>query len=357
MITAYSRKYSRELDALQLAELEGYGVVADPGLAEISDCFRKLMYEDLMCPSCGAEGACLVKAGVSKTDGGMVTQPHFRFVAAQGDDAHSKYCEYSEQSVKKLVAPDQGSIGGLDRSDETRWVRGLICRAIEADVLSEADIVSFRRWYFDIRSENTVDFPLSVDELRFFSFLRHAFTGGEYLHLQPDFKKTLYAEISEDSRGFVLESAAGLVGSLFIDGSDRYMGPLVKYYKKSAHELIFDCRCLMDRIEKFEHVLSCFITLNNFSDIKLRKNIRLFDAVSFYLSLILNVSEWDADAASKKLEYLHDLRIPDNLLLGNVLGINPFKNIQPRLLVCQANSISKGLGAVINKSSFIDSSR
>lgn len=352
MITAYSRKYGRELDALQLAELEGYDVVADPGLKDVSDCFRGLMREDLMCPSCGAEGACLVKAGVSKIDRRTVTQPHFRFIGAQGDDAHSKYCEYSEQSIEKSIAPDQGVFRGLERSAETRWVRGLVCRAMSAGVLSEADMVSFRRWYFDIRAENTVEFSLDARELRFFSYLRFAFKGGEGVHLQPDFRSTLYREVSEESRDFILERAKGLADSIFVCGV-QYMGPLVKYYKKANHNLIFDCRCLLGRVDKFERVLSCFVELNNFSTCKLRKKIRCFDAVSFYLSLVLHVSDWDVDKASEKIRYLHDLRIPGDLLLGNVLGINPFKDIYPRVLICKANSISEELGKVVGEIPFL----
>lgn len=92
--TAYSKYFRRELDVEQLAKLLGAPLNVAGSEPDVDARWREWIRSDIQCSSCGISGAQVVRSARTRETLKAVRQPHFRFVAQSGGDAHHPFCEF-----------------------------------------------------------------------------------------------------------------------------------------------------------------------------------------------------------------------------------------------------------------------
>lgn len=152
-ITAYSKKFKRELDVKQLLDL--YQQLPE----DINH--SEFIRTDIECPCCGTTGGRIISEGRSTKTNGVVKQAHFAFKNDNGLDTHLVFCDYytGDDRDKK---PSDESVINLSKSGSatTEAIRKLVCTAIENDIFKQQDIRNMRSWFFEMRS--TQDFKVEI---------------------------------------------------------------------------------------------------------------------------------------------------------------------------------------------------
>lgn len=324
--TAYSILNKKELDVEQLLALYGNHTVEKSLeiLAEIPDHIRAKIALDIQCPSCGVKGAVLVSGAKSKTTSKALRQAHFRFVGAKNEDAHLPFCEFN---TAHSDAPKQSELVDLqsDRSQETRQVRQLVCKGIEAGVFDQSDIRAMRQWYFELKISARFRLTASKESFNYLYDLLGTHPHDTLVH-QPshaeipnfDWWHAARVKLTQDRAELVEEARAIRFGDSRKDAiklaerhrnSDVFdVSVLEPYYQKTIQLAMFTARALGYR----SHVWTNY------------KFGKVSSSLLAFCSLLLSCSDWILDIAIEKLGIILTMPEPESLLHGNIIGLNPF---------------------------------
>ncbi len=345
-ITAYSQHFEKELDVEQLLALMSAGSTPPPAytLEQLPDQWREWIRQDVRCSSCGVPGAQIVNGAMAKASGAAMRQPHFRFVAQDGGDAHHRFCEFHHGDEH---APHSDSLVNFSstRSRETRLVRTLVCKAIESRLLSQADIRAMRQWFFDTKSQNRYVVAATEQALEYRWRLRcHTHHFG--LEFHPS-----HAAMP----GFDWDEAA------LIEFSHVYQ-PLLERFKhvrpptaantraralakRHFGEEVFDASVLEPFYKQTLDLCTFFAT--HTPELGYSRHAAMmfrWEGVSTVLlafcALLLHVSAWDIHVAIAKLGQLLASPPPADDTLGNVIGLNPFHDYLAWQLVKEASQLA-----------------
>lgn len=324
--TAYSVLNKKELDVEQLLALYGNHTVEESIeiLANIPDHIRTMVNLDVQCPSCGVAGAILVSGAKSKTTAKALRQAHFRFVGTKNEDAHLPFCEFNTVASD---LPKQSELVDLqsDRSQETRQVRQLVCKGIEAGVFDQSDIRAMRQWYFELKTSSRFRVTASIDTFNYLYDLLGTHPHDSLIHHPshaeiPNFDWRHAAKVKlTQSRADLVEEARGIrFGDSRKDAiklAERYkdydvfdVSVLEPYYQKTIQLTMFTGRALGYRAH----------TWTNYKFGKVSSSLLAF------CSLLLSSSEWDLNIAIENLSIILGISEPKSLLHGNIIGLNPF---------------------------------
>lgn len=345
-ITAYSQHFEKELDVEQLLALMNARSTPPTAysLEQLPDQWREWIRQDVQCPSCGAPGAQIVSGATAKTTGITLRQPHFRFIAVDGGDAHHRFCEFHHGDEHAPRSDNLLNFGSA-RSRETRLVRALVCKAIECRLLSQADIRAMRQWFFDTKSQNRYVVAATKEALEYRWRLRcHAHNVGLEFHpshaAMPgfDWDDAVLIEFSRayqpllDRFKLVRPPAAAHTRALAL--AERHFGEevfdtsaLEPFYKQTLDLCTFFAMYTPE-LGYSRHAAAMF-RWEGASTVLLA-----------FCALLLHVSAWDIHAAIAKLGRLLAAPPPADETLGNVIGLNPFHDYLAWQLVKEASQLA-----------------
>lgn len=330
-ITAFSKRFKRELDVQQLQNL--YQQL--PDVIELSE-FIKV---DIECPCCGVTGGRIVKEGISPITKLAVKQAHFAFKSENGRDAHLVFCDYySGEETQNRKTND--AIVNLSKSQNkiTEVVRKLVCSAIHNGIFKQTDIRNMREWFFEMRS--TQDFLVESSKHQL-NIIRKAFWRRNKHQYVID--KSIVNEDWFDLDNEVYESLAiNFPYPMAIDEPPNIDGFFFKQanvkkaisLSKKNHGLYGFDRSRLE--EKYQ--LAIKLSLKVMSSASFEKKFgytmhlshlkaRTSNPLMAYSATLLFVNNWNIDSALE----MHDIILKSTTNdenLGNVIGLNPFINYE-----------------------------
>lgn len=324
--TAYSVLNRKELDVEQLLALYGNHTVEKSVeiLSDIPDHIRTMVGLDVLCPSCGVDGAILVSGAKSKVTAKALRQAHFRFAGPKNEDAHRPLCEFS--AIDRDL-PKQSELVDLqsERSQETRLIRELVCKGIESKVFDQSNIREMRQWYFDLKSSVSFRVPNSADKLNYLYKLVATDPHNPLAHHPAhaeipnfDWKYAARTKFAHDNAELIQK--ARRIG--FAD-TKKDAVRLIERYKGRD---VFDVEVLEPYYEKTIQLCMFAGRALGYSNSKWM-NFRwgkVPSALLAFCSLLLSAAKWDMDRAIEMLAIILRAPAPESYLLGNVIGLNPF---------------------------------
>lgn len=347
--TAYSDHFSRELDVEQLGWLLNVSPSKDVQTASVNfSPWADWIRSDVRCSSCGNTGAQIVRPSRARAGHSVLRQAHFRFVNQNGGDAHHPFCEFYGHNDDTVRQSDSLLNFGSDKSAETRAVRVLVCKGIEAGFFDQATIRSMRQWFFDMRLESRFKVEATPEALAWTrslqghpSYRRWSFHPAQAEMPAFDWVNAAKSQFTEENIELIsLAKTGGYQGAEW-----KRAGLLAA---KHFGQEVFNVAALQ---RYYDETLSlCSFVAKN-SGIKFGKtdpdHYRFQGAPIPLLALgalLLFTSDWDMTGAISRFARLLAAPEPSNLSLGNVIGLNPFHDYSAwRLVALTAEITAKSL--------------
>lgn len=326
-ITAFSKRFNRELDVKQLQNL--YQQLLND--LDPSDFIKT----DIECPCCGVTGGRIVSEGISPKTNLVVKQAHFAFKNDNGVDAHLVFCDYySGNEPQNRTADD--SIINLPKSgnEVTQAIRQLVCRAIHNNIFQQKDIRNMRQWFFDMRS--THDFLVEISKHQL-NILRKSVSRSERNREQYTIDQSILNKDWFDLDEEVYESLAtkfpfpskvkeinGLSYFLVRKGT---LKKAISLSQKNHGSYEFDRNRLEKKYRLATKLSLDIIGLHALFYHKIGNSVskaRSNNPLMAYSATLLFVNNWNVDGALE----MHNNIVQSNTVvdenLGNVIGLNPF---------------------------------
>lgn len=326
--TAFSPYYGRELDPEQLLALM-QSVSIDTVLpdAEISPADRAWIRANVVCSSCGAIGAQIVRTSMGRKTARAVRQSHFRFVSPTDEDAHHKFCEFSAE------ASGESNETLIDfakaRSKEAIFIRRLVCKGIENGIFDQQSIRNMRQWFFDLKSTTRIRVtatPVAVVWLNALSRHHHRRWPFQPIHAElPGFNWNQAAkdQFTEDNIDLLQWLFDRRKECFFHNANTRAKVLSGKY----AGQEVFDTSVLRPFYKKAVDLASFVAKNSDFPCQTHPENYRNQGPPTFFLALsalLLFISDWNIDEAVGLFAKLLNAPNPNDETLGNLIGLNPF---------------------------------
>jgi hypothetical protein len=339
-MTAYSKTYEKELDTNQLIALFKNETLAASveTLKNIPDDVRSFVHRDAVCPSCGVEGAILVSGASSKEDKTPLRQAHFRFVRENNGDAHREFCEFANSS------DDTPRLGGdtkfdKPRTNEQKLIRILVCKAIESGIFNQSDMRSMRQWYFDTKTSGSYLLTISDKPFIYLNRLVRTVNFDTFVHHPShaelpgfDWKHATIARFSQDNFK-ILEALRSKRVTFAIPEA-------AKLVEKFQGKNVFDVTALEPYYQKTIE-LCTFTTRHVIPQSKTKKYAPASTELLAFCSLLLSISDWSINSAIDKLVKITKAPAPNDLLLGNMIGLNPFHDYSAWRLIKLVKELEK----------------
>lgn len=311
--TAYSKKFKRELDPLQLLSLLNYKLDNSNLISNLPEEIRTFIRQDVICPCCKATNTEIVSDSISANGKSSKRQPHFRFKdTSQGTkNGHHPFCD-TIPSPKGTDSASNIFTSKRSRSRTTKYIRRLVCTARQINFLTDSDIANFRQWVFDLKKDNYLENKVNEKQLVNAYNLRVQFNLLDnlppYLDLEEHRKHLEHMKPSKD-----FFSAC--------DYKQISLSSISKLAKKTTYldvEEIKKFFYIVNKLSKHVSRISYYFQKNE------SKNL-----VEAFLCLFLFKNNWDIKLATNEIAQLHEkqrfLEIDESL--GNITGSNPFQNI------------------------------
>lgn len=332
--TAFSTYFARELDVEQLGWLlhgnpppDGQRTTLD--LSQWADWIRN----DVRCSSCGKSGAQVVRPSKARGSQALLRQAHFRFVDQQGGDGHHPFCEFHGNDDRAAGQSDSLLNFGSEKSAETRAVRTLVCKGVEAGIFTQATIRAMRQWFFDFKTGSRFTVDVTSEKLAWaHSLKRHPSYRRWTFHPaqaeMPAFDWTAAAKFQFTEENLELIEFAQKVRH---QDSDWKRGELLaaKHFRQEVFNVVALQRYYEDTL-----ALCAFVAKN--SGLTFGKtdpdHYRFSGAPIPFLALcalVLFTSGWEMNVAIGKFAALLSAKEPSDLTLGNVMGSTHFMTMPP----------------------------
>ncbi|MDB5438332.1 MAG: hypothetical protein JWM33_759 [Caulobacteraceae bacterium] len=324
--TAFSQHFTQELDFKQLLKRRGVTASLDQTDYGLSPAERDWMRSDLLCPSCRCGGASLVRSD-TQGGGGNTRQAHFRFLDAAGYAAHKLGCDFF--AMDDAPGIQKGVDVQFSANDkDTKVVRGLVCKAISIGAISKTAIYEMRSWFLDQRAAGTFvvkGTPAMADWLWSLTRLQ---VYGE-LQFQPfhvtlpgfETRRAARRDLAYHYREFLKQMPRVRFDAAVCERTKRILTA------SQGQTLI-----VMEPLRpKLEMTIRLAGVMAEYGDLPLTKRRQLGsfygdtpEALLAFTSALLFVSGWDEVAALARFATILAAPTPDDLTLGNVMGLNPF---------------------------------
>lgn len=323
--TAYSQHFAKELDFKQLLKLRGVTASLDQADYGLSQAERDWMRGDLLCPSCRCSGASLVRSDVTKEGGRNSRQAHFRFIDASGHTAHKLGCDfYAMDDVPGIQNGVDVQFAANDK--DTRVVRELVCKAINIGELSKADIFNMRSWFLGCRDASAFEVkgtPAMVDWLWAVHRQLEAVRFEPFHLTMPGFKPRLAAL---RDLGFLYRDLRTQIPKVLFTAAVRDRAKRI--VSASQGQTLIAMEPLRP---KFEAATRLAGLMAEYGDLPLTRRRTLGgiygavpEALLAFSAVLLFVSDWSEDTALGRFAKIIAAQPPEDLTLGNVMGLNPF---------------------------------
>lgn len=332
--TAYSQYYAREIDVEQVAWLlSGRQLVLGEQVPEIDPKWTDWIRTDVQCSSCGRNGAQIVRSARARETKKLIRQSHFRFVGQGGVDAHHPFCEFYGEDDSVLRQADGLVNFGTEKSAETRIIRELVCKGIEQRLFDQSTIRAMRQWFFDLKSQSRFRVTVTPEQVEWARCLRrHSHYQRWTFHPaqaeMPGFDWAAAAKYQFTEEYF---SLFDLLKETPVDAPQwRRAQELTKRHQDQE---VFDVNALRPHYQA-ALTLCGFVARN--AGIKFSPTSPdhyRWDGPPVPLlalcGLSLFVSNWKMNDAIALFAKLLKAPSPNDLSLGNVIGLNPFHEYTP----------------------------
>lgn len=329
-ITAYSKKFKRELDVKQLLDL--YQQLPDD--IDHSEFVRT----DIECPCCGTIGGRIISEGRSIKTNRVVKQAHFAFKNDKGLDTHLVFCDYytGEDRDKK---PSDESVINLSKSGSatTEAIRKLVCTAIENDIFKQQDIRNMRSWFFEMRSTPDFKVETTKHQLNILSKTVSRSERNRYVYnVDKEKVNSEWFDIDQE----VYESLATkfpfpekIKNNNMFKNMNYYLtlkgiiSKAVSLSNKSYGMYEFDRSALE---EKYILTTNLSLDISRIHPLFYQKiglsvqKARSNNPLMAYSATLLFVNDWNRGQALDMHKRITDTTTASDENLGNVVGLNPF---------------------------------
>jgi hypothetical protein len=325
--TAFSQQFDGELDFKQLLKLRGVTASLDQTEFGLSQTERDWMRSDLLCPSCRCGGATLVRSDVAKGGGRNTRQAHFRFIDASGHTAHKLGCDfYALDDVPGIQRGVDVHFAANDKG--TRVVRELVCKAISIGELSKTNIFEMRSWFLSLRDTNSfavqgtaamVDWLYTVRRLPTYEGIPF-----EPVHATlPGFDPRRAAE---RELAFLYRDFARTLPRVRLDAAAR--DRTKRLIIANQGQKLIAMESLRPQLEATVLLASLMVEYGTLPLTRRRVGAGLVDetppALLAFSATLLFVSDWNVQVGLNRFAKIIAASLPEDLTLGNVMGLNPF---------------------------------
>ncbi|OOF19709.1 hypothetical protein BZJ17_15040 [Salinivibrio sp. IB574] len=314
--SGFSLKYGKEVSPVHYLTLLGENTISHNMPLDKVNCeTRDTVFEDIICPECGAHGARLVAS--NHLDANLQRQIYFRFVTEQGDDAHDRHCELADSAT--YADPSASAVDFSQyRTAAGQFVVAQLAKALSHGFIPHHALTHFRRWHTDLKVNHLVDVELDPAMLyHYFLVYSRRHDDGMYFH--PKMLELPNLDIDK----FVIDRIAREDTSLYkkIKTHDTLFVRHDDLRSLLSHTTLFDVRVLNDAFYTFSQLKS--LVLANTSHVFMAQECKLLDA---YLSLLLFVNDWCFKSAL--FMYIDIVQSPstDCRDTENRMGFTPFSH-------------------------------
>ena len=325
-LTAFSRRFEEELDVGQLLRRLSQAEGGRDGLEleAIPDSWRRIVSQDMECPSCFTLGAELVREGVS-TQGArrVVRQACFRY------PTHRAQCDFARPDASGVAIPDNLVSFGSPKTALTRAIGRLVGAGIQEGVISQRKIRDMREWFFLEKSAKSFTVTLDPQIPLWLARLRHQcgwVLGEAPITLTHDLAALPGFDWRAAARRMYAAQHAGVIEVMRTAGfghgiSEQRVSLLAR---KHHGEEVFDPAPLRQHY-KLTIDLSRFIA-QNYDPIgrNSKRGEEPHTAALALSALLLFLSEWNMDAAAAVFGRIAKRAPSADENLGNVIGMNPW---------------------------------
>jgi hypothetical protein len=336
-ITVFSKKFSREVDALQYFSLIGHNVKQDQELNLITDIERSIVRDDISCPSCGVTNAIIV-SGAKGHRNSPLRQPHFRFIDENGNESHDDFCDLKTiKPFKDETSHYENFNLNKSNTDTTRIIGKLISSALSNNIIKVSDIIGFRQWHFNIKKNNIVYVDFSPDKLHPYLVYRCRGNLDLNLALSPTVdSKSVINKLALDK---IVASNKGTLDKILQQPKFKMKErELDKFFKKGGKS-IFDVRKIIKEYYLVNMLGNAMLDSFNCS----LRGIKDTSALQAYCGLLLYVNEWSVDSSIEMCNKIINCKVNESAILGNIIGLNPFYKFELYSAILDINEVQTDL--------------
>lgn len=184
-ITAFFKSQQAELSIAQYLHVFGFDYKSCQEITDLPQELRQQLSSDACCPVCGCSGAIFVAASIGENK----SQAHFKFIDPSGKNAHLDVCNYAEPNENLKLLKSLELSNRNSSSELTRQVDQLVSKAISNGLLSQDDIIGFRRWMLNGIGQKAPSFDVNPKEIRAFMTLSWKVASANAPFNNPKTKK------------------------------------------------------------------------------------------------------------------------------------------------------------------------
>jgi len=336
-ITVFSKKFSREVDALQYFALIGHNIKDDQELLNITDHERSVVKSDIHCPSCGVANAIIV-SGAKNNRNISLRQPHFRFVDKNGNESHDEFCDLKAVNPFKDETSNYESFtSNKSNTDATRIIGDLISSALSNEIISVSDIVKFRQWHFNIKKNNIVHVNFSLEKIFPYSVYRCRNNLDLNLALSPKVdSKSVINKLALDK---IVASNKSTLDKILQQPKYNFKEREISNFFRNGGKSIFDVRKMIHEYQLVNSLSHALLDSFNFS----LRGIKDKSALQACCGLLLYVNKWDVTSSIEMCNKILKNKVREHSILGNVIGLNPFYKFELYSSILDINEVQADL--------------
>tara|TARA_B100000700_G_scaffold240897_1_gene267916 strand:+ start:64 stop:1143 length:1080 start_codon:yes stop_codon:yes gene_type:complete len=336
-ITAFSKQLNRELDALQYFSLLGHDIKKDPELNFISDKERLNVKKDITCPSCGVENAIIV-SGSKNDKNKAIRQPHFRFLDANGNEAHHEYCDLKTvEAFKDITCSNVSFLSQKSNSELTKLIGEIVSSALTSEIIKVSDMVNLRQWHFNLKKDNISKIFVSSDKLHPYEVYKCRKNLDTVSALNPTIEpESVINKLALDK---IVAQNKDTYNKIEQHPDFKIKARDIKSFFKNGSRSVFDVRLLSEQYDlsnKFGHAI-----LNSFkTTLNSQKEKSILQACC---ALFLYVNKWQIETSIDMFNLALKNRNQKSTIEANIIGFNPFYKYDFYEAILNINDVANSL--------------
>lgn len=335
-LTAFSKTLGMELDVEQMLDhiSRREGLAPRAKSQVINEYERRIIRDDVECPSCFCEGAEVVSESVSTRSGKPSRQAYFRFPQNELFPGHHAVCDFAALGTG-LSSPENVIQFGTAKHALTKLIRDLVCKGVQLGLFDQRTIRDMRQWYFETKIESRMlvtlhpEIPSWLDQISRFSAYGHGYHDIN-VPLSADMLTIPGFDLNRFARSRIYNRHAPLLATLQRERIwvHRLKGRLEKLATEHHGKEVFNPAALKAHyratLSFVSFLIREFAPLAKITKGAFPEDARGGNSLLAFASLLLFVNDWDMQRAISLFAKIAKDESAVDTSLGNVIGLNPF---------------------------------
>lgn len=339
-ITAFSKKLGVELGASQYLEKMGHDIKSDPELQNISEEERRVIKDDIICPSCRAGNAIIVSGSRSLTTNLNIREAHFRFINSDGKNAHGEFCDLREDKPFNDSTVDKiNFLEPRTQSKTTKLIGKIVTKALNNGLISVSQMIEFREWHYNLKKDNIVS--INFDSEKIFPYHVFLCRKNSTSDMLIESSKT-ETNIRKSELDYFVGTNKATLEKISKHRDFKVKPKPIENFLKKKNKDIFDVRKL---INEYTMVRDLSSGLNSALKIY-RSGMRDKSLIDAFSGLILFTCNWDINKAVDKCNEILKSEESDEKIMGNIIGLNPFYKFELYASLLNINDVHDALPTI-----------